>query len=252
MHQVDLHAATSKARARSMQQIKQDKVERAAAYHRALAERTQLPRFLRLMDLHLRSALADMAASSVAGAVGTLRAAAPGLIAAAREPGSSDGDEEGPGMGGRQGPANARSQTVGKSATAAAMAAGIPVFACSVVFLDDASVGFSPSEAEWTAAVQDELVTSSLRLADGVLPLLKLPAFEHFQAGAFGEEFAQLQQLGAADLVQHDGTFMRAAGELQALLSRSCELARQQAKEYKEYLDIRRFDAEFDFEAWAE
>lgn len=215
--QVDLYAATSKARARSMQQIKADKLARAASYHKALAERTQLPRFLRLLDVQLRAALAHMVAASVADATAALHAAAPPSLLAG---GSCDAvaaeDEEGP--------------PSGRSATGGGTAPGTGgILMCSVVFAPDGSVAFSPSEEEWTAAMEAEVVASSLHLAGSMVPLLSLPAFEGYAAaaGLTGEAVPT-----AAELAQQDSVFTAAAGELRALVAGSFAAARQQAVRY--------------------
>lgn len=249
--QVDLYAATSKARARSMQHIKQDKIDRAAAYHRALAERAHLPHFLRMLDMRLRGALADMAAASVASAVGVLRTAAAGL-----QPGGPGGAVHAASMGSENGLERQSSQAGSSGQTGVSR----PAFLCNVVFTEDGVIGFAPSETELTAAVEAEVLDSSLSMAGNVPPLLAVPAFDKYRALLADEQWRQeglrlqLQQqdrqLGAADLAKQDSVFVRAAAELRALLCASFVAARQQAEQYKQYQDIRRFGATFDFEAW--
>ncbi|KAL4425882.1 hypothetical protein ABPG75_009898 [Micractinium tetrahymenae] len=241
---VDLHAATSKARARSMQQIKLDKIERAAAYTRSLARRSQLPRFLRMLDLRLRTGLADMAAASVAAVADVLRAAAPGL--AARERGRASSDSEAP--------ATSRSSS---GAVVSRRSSAGPAFFCSVVLADDGGIGFSPSEADWTAAVEEEVITASLHLAGSVPALLSLPAFEHYRTLLADVEWWEQQggtgqrAVGAAEQAQQHPVFADAAAELRSLLAGSFAAARALAQQYQQYQDIRCFGAEFDFEQWA-
>ena len=265
--QVDLGAATSKARARSMQQIKAEKLGRAQAYHRALAERASLPRFLRLLDLRLTGALADMAAASVAEAAGALRAAAPALRVggdAADNRGAGDSragseDSEAAGTEAGEGASESGEQSVS------------PAFLVSLVFEDSdgsgGGIGLCPSEAEWAAALEADSVDSSLRLAGTIQPLLSLPAFERYQAQLLaaaseeqegqqpGEQQQQQQgqqeRMGAAELAQVDIVFEGAAAELRALLRRSFAEARQVAQRYQRYQAIQRFGRDFDFDAWA-
>lgn len=245
--QVDLHAATSKARARSMQQIRRDKIQRAAEYHRSLARHSQLPRFLRMLSFRLRAGLVDMAASSVAAVMDALRPAAPGQAgskAVDLSRGSSD----------TEAPATTRSSG---GVAMSHQGSADPQFFCSVVLAEDGGIGFSPSKAEWTAAVKAEVITASLHLAGAIPGLLSLPAFERYDTLPADEEC--LQQggsgaqgpLGAASLAQQHPVFAAAAAELQSLLADSFATARTLAQQYQGYHEIRRFGADFIFEEWA-
>ncbi|KAL4445738.1 hypothetical protein ABPG77_008937 [Micractinium sp. CCAP 211/92] len=244
---VDLHAATSKARARSMQQIRRDKIQRAAEYHRSLARHCQLPRFLRMLSFRLRAGLVDMAASSVAAVMDALRPAAPGQAgskAVDLSRGSSD----------TEAPATTRSSG---GVAMSHQGSADPQFFCSVVLAEDGGIGFSPSRAEWTAAVKAEVITASLHLAGAIPGLLSLPAFERYDTLPADEEC--LQQggsgaqgpLGAASLAQQHPVFAAAAAELQSLLADSFATARTLAQQYQGYHEIRRFGADFIFEEWA-
>lgn len=242
--QVDLHAATSKARARSMQQIKHGKIKRAAAYHSSLARRSQLPRFLRMLDLRLRAGLADMAAASVAAVVDVLRSAAPAFA-------GSEAAEVGTGSSNTEAPSTSRSAP-SCSATSQRLPAG-PIFFCSVVLADGGGVGFQPSEAEWTFAVEAEVVAASLHMADSVPALLSLPAFERYDTLPADQENGDgaRQLLRAADLAQLHPVFAAATAELQSMLAGSFAAARDLVQQYQKYHDIHCFGAVFDFEEWA-
>lgn len=245
--QVDLHAATSKARARSMQQIRLDKMQRAAEYHRSLARRSQLPRFLRMLDLRLRAGLADMAASSIAAVVDALRLAAP-------RPEGNEAVELARGSSVAEAPATSCSS--GGAATSRWRPAD-PVFFCSVVLADDGGIGFNPTQEEWTAALEAEVITASLTLAGNVPALLSLPAFERYRSPLADEEGLQQpacaaqQPLDAADLAKQHPVFATAAAQLQSMLADSFAAARELAQQYQGYHEIRRFGAQFDFEEWA-
>lgn len=293
--QVDLHAATSKAKARSMQDIKADKLARSAAYRRALAERNQLPRLLRLLDLRLAGVLAEGAAATVGEASAVLRAAAPGLLqrwGAVQADGSGGGREEqragsaascssqGQGAEGEE-----EEEESGNDADGSA-----PVFLCHVMLGEDGSIAFTPSEAEWVAALDSEVAASCLHLAASQPALLTLPAFERYRAQlaaaavaeeeqAVGEQAATVVEEGqaavemAADakgpgqgpeqatgiphrasarqLAQADPAFTGGTAEMQALLAASFTQARQLARRFERYVPIHRFGASFDCEAWA-
>jgi hypothetical protein len=198
-----------------MQQIKAEKVVRAQAYHRALAERASLPRFLRLLDLRLARSLADMAAASVAEASGTLRAVAPGL---GQGGDAANGNGARDSRAGSEGSEGSEATEVGAEAGEGASQSGeqssSPVFYVSLVF-DDSSdgIGFCPSEAEWAAALETESVDSSLLLAGTIQPLLSLPAFERYQdqlLAAASEEPPDQQQkrMGPAELAGADAVFV--------------------------------------------
>ncbi|PRW59277.1 dynein heavy chain [Chlorella sorokiniana] len=286
---VDLYAASTKAKARSMQAIKHDKVTRAQAYHTALANRHALPRFLRQLDLRLATALAEGAAASVADAATALQGAAPGLLqqplGGVAEAGcASDGEEEGQ----VEGPAGA-----------GGIPGSSPLFLVHVVLEEGGGVGFQPSEAQWAALMEDEMVGASLQLAGSVPPLLTLPAFERYnaallaggattpcadgaaadgaaaeqsgQAGLAGSEEQDPQQVaqhasaaaesapeqpaphhrhGAAELAQLDGGFVSGTATSRALLARSFAEARRLAQRYQRYQEIQQYCQEFDFAAW--
>ena len=164
-----------------LQAIKHDKLARAQAYRQALASRDALPRFLRHLDLRLAAALADGAAASVADAAAALQAAAPGLLqrplggevgsgCASNAEEEEEEQEEGDGAGAEA------------AAEGAAGSAGAPLFLTHIVLAEDSGVGFEPSEAEWAAALDSEIVGASLQLAGSVPPLLTLPAFERYNA----------------------------------------------------------------------
>lgn len=251
--QVDLYAATSAAKARSMQQIRGEKQARAEAYHNALAHRAQLPRFLRMLDLRLAGALAGMAAGSVADAAAALHAAAPGLL-----PGAAAGVGQGCGQDTSADGELADSPVPAEAAAGSGEGPATPAFLCSLVVEAGGGIGFSPSQAEWAAALEGEVLASSLRLAGGVLPLLRLPAFERYQVqqaaegAAAGEpEQAEQQPAGAAELAERDGEFVGAAADLAAMVQHSFARAGQLARQYQQYLAIHQFGCNWDYEAWA-
>ncbi len=146
---------------------------RTQAYYTALANRDALPRFLRQLDLRLAAALAEGAAASVADAAIVLQGTAPGLLGQGLgsevEPACSSDDEEEEG-----GQAELEAGTAG--------AAGSPVFLAHIVLEEGGGVGFEPSEAQWAAALEEEVVAASLQLAGSVPPLLSLPVFERYNA----------------------------------------------------------------------
>lgn len=153
------------------QAIKHDKAARAQAYHTALANRDALPRFLRQLDLRLAAALAEGAAALVADAAAALQGASPGLL---QRP--ADGEaEDACGSGDEQDEQEEQARAVGAAVNS-------PVFLAHVVLEEDGGVGFKPSEAQWAAALEDEVVGASLQLAGSVPPLLTLPAFERYNA----------------------------------------------------------------------
>ncbi|KAI3438537.1 hypothetical protein D9Q98_000965 [Chlorella vulgaris] len=257
---VELYAATNGARARSMQAIRQEKEERAAAYRRALANRSLLPRLLRLLNFQLAAALADMATSSVQDAATLLQAAAP-------EPLLGDGgSEDGIHSEGSQRLPAAEERQLTSAAAAAGPSEGpaaSPAFRCSLVAaLHGGGIAFSPSQEEWAAAVEAEVVACSRQLATSVLPLLSLPSLERFggqgatqpaqgQEQGQGQEQQQGQSSAADLLAQQDGAFLAAAAQVAALLQRSFAEARQVALQYQQYLVILSFEQTWDHEAWA-
>lgn len=230
---MDLYAASSKAKARSMQvgccmrhapgwrdqrchaacpvlappapcrscrpqAIKQDKLARTQAYYQALADRDALPRFLRLLDLRLAAALADGAAASVAGAAAALQAAAPGLLQRPLDGGlggghASNAEEE------------AEEQGAEAGSEGAAGSADAPLFLTHIVLAEDGGMGFEPSEAEWAAALEAEIVAASLQLAGSVPPLLTLPAFECYNASLLDGGYPRSDGGAAVDEAAEQG-----------------------------------------------
>lgn len=252
--QVDLRAATSKARARSMQAIRAGKVERARAYHCALADRADLPRFLRLLDLRLAGALADSAAAAVGDAAAALRAAAPRLHE--QQLGIALGSGCGAGCEG-QGTSEDEDGAAAESTSRAngTSDASSPAFLCSIVIAEDGSLQLSPGEAQWAAAVEEQVVGGALALARAPL-LLSLPAFERYQGvllGTAGEVAGEAaRSVGAAELAQRDPAFTAGTAEMRALLKASFAEARRLVAAYHRCLAVREFEQAFDHEAWAQ
>lgn len=236
-----------------MQAIKAAKLARAEAYQQALLDREQLPRMLRMLDLRLAGLLAEAAAATVGGAAAALHGAAPGLLHGAGADGCQGEGQEALGAG-------------------AAGSSGSPVFLCSVVMAEDGGIELSPGEEEWAAAVEGEVVGSSLRMAGSVPALLALPAFERYQAlleaaavaGGSSEASAadaeapapptdqqRQARLGAEELAKLDGSFVGGSAQLRALLGASFREARRAAQQFAEHAAVHRFGAEFDAAGWA-
>lgn len=260
-----------------LQAIKHDKEARARAYHTALANRDALPRFLRQLDLRLAAALVEGAAASVADAAVALLSVAPGLLQVKLDGGAedacgSDGEEDEQGVH-----AELEAAVSGTESS--------PIFLVHIVLEESGGVGFEPSEAEWAAALEDEVVGASLQMASSVPPLLTLPAFERCNAAlraggnlpsaaggtaagvaeqgqeqpdtpatsasqAAAEQPEPPHRQGAAELAQLDGRFVSGAASTQALLARSFAEARWLARQYQRYQEIQRYIQEFDFAAW--
>lgn len=222
-----------------MQAIRADKEARARGYHRALAECAQLPRLVRLLDLKLATSLAAMAVGSVTDGVLALHAAAPARLGQAEGGRSSeDAAQAGAGAEGSGGlpyPSNAEGVA--------------PLLTQLVVAPSGTGTAFSPSEAEWLAALDADLVAASLDIAAAAQPLLSLPAFQHLRGALAGD--GQQQPAGAAQLASGDPTLQAARDSLAAAVQRSFAQAEAVALQYQSYLVVHRFGQAWDFEAWA-
>jgi hypothetical protein len=225
-----------------MQAIRGDKEARTRAYHRALADRAHLPRLLRMLDLRLAADLAAMAVGSVADAVSALHAAASPL---SDQPGGCGGEDatEGGAGGTRAGGGSLRDQGVKNAA---------PLLTHLVVGPDGSSIAFSPTEAEWMAALEAEMVAASLDVAASVQPLLALPAFERLRGALAADgQGGQYQPAGAAQLAWQDATLPAARDSLAATVRRSYAQAEALAQRYHRYLEVHSFAQAWDFEGWA-
>ena len=212
-----------------MQDIRRGKQQRSRAYHSALADRDILPRLLRSLDLRLADALGDMVAGSLGEAVSAMRTAA----------------AAGEGSGG-----------AGVAASAG------PALLCSVVLSADSDSGgddgatgiaFTPSQGEWMAALEAELVDGPLQLAASLPSLLTRPVFQHYQeALGGGAEAASLPPAAGGLALEGREFAAAAAAELRTLLQRSFEEAERVARQqYHQYAAVLRWLDAFEFEAWA-
>ena len=213
-----------------MQEIRRGKQQRSRAYHSALADRGLLPRLLRLLDLRLADALGAMVAESLVEAVAAMCAVAAG---------------EGAG---------------GAGAVVAA-----PALLCSVVLSAGScngggSIAFSPSQGEWMAVLEAELVDGPHQMAASLPPLLARPVFQCYQeALGAGTKAAALPAAGesspwqaAGGLALEGSEFSLAAAELRTLLQQSFEEAERVARQqYHQYAAVVRWLDNFEFEAWA-
>lgn len=226
----------------------------------------------------MAAALAEGAAASVADATVALQSVAPRLLQVklggrAEDACGSDDEEED-----EQGVQAALEAGVGGTESS-------PIFLVHIVLEEGGGVGFEPSEAQWAAALEDEVVGASLQLASSVPPLLTLPAFERYNAAllaggnlpsavdgtadgaaeqgqeqpdtpvtsaaqAAAEQPEPPHRQGAAQLAQLDGQFVSGAASTRALLARSFAEARWLARQYQQYQEIQRYSQEFDFAAW--
>eukprot|EP00887_Chlorella_sp_A99_P007672 scaffold20.g7672.t1 len=219
---VDLYAATTAARAKSMWTIRCEKAAKARAYHRAVAEAGKLPRLVRLVDLLLGSALAQLVAGSCQGATAALRLGATG--------GEGEGEAGGggePRKGGRP-PAGVLVSTVGFGELGAGSAAG-PVLA--------------PGESEWLAALMEQLLEGSLALVAGVPAVASLPAFRAYALPG-------VERRGPDAIARADPAVQSATTALRVAVHRSFSQAAAAAGAYTPQREVRDFLAAWDGDAY--